>query len=135
MKFKDKHIVVVDDTESIRTFLRVALEAHGANVRTAATAAGGLGLCEQQKPDLVILDLGLPDHEGLDILPRLKRLDKHHNLPVIILTVRNDWKHKEDAVGLGADAYIAKPFDLDLLIDTIETQLVRQPAKLTASIR
>ncbi len=131
----DKQIVVVDDAEAIRTFLRISLEAHGAIVHSAATASGGMALCEQQKPDLVILDLGLPDHQGLDILPRLKRLDKQHNLPVIILTVRNEWKDKEAALALGADAYITKPFQMDTLLEIIGAHLALQDGKAAVSIR
>ena len=87
MTLINKHIVAIDDTESIRTLLRVSLEAEGATFEGAATASGGLALCETKNPDLVILDLGLPDHEGLDILPRLK---KRANMPVIVVSVRNE---------------------------------------------
>src|SRR5882724_2607445 len=72
MRLLNKHIVVIDDTHSILTFLRISLEALGATFHGAATASGGLALCETANPDLIILDLHLPDKEGLNILPRLK---------------------------------------------------------------
>src|SRR5688572_20591046 len=107
---EDKQIVVIDDTYSILKFLRISLEAMGAKFHGAATASGGLALCETGTPDLVILDLGLPDKEGFDILPRIKRLGKGHNIPVVVLTVRNEPEDRETALKLGADAYVTKPF-------------------------
>lgn len=126
MMLRDKHIVVIDDTESIRTFLRISLEAHGAAVQTAATAAGGLSLCEQQQPDLVVLDLGLPDNKGLNILPRLKRLGKATPLPVLVLTVRKELDCIERAKELGADVYLTKPCFVEDVIEVISQLLVKR---------
>lgn len=64
MPLANKHIVAIDDTDSILTLLRISLETEGATFSGAATASGGLAICETKYPDLVILDLGLPDHEG-----------------------------------------------------------------------
>src|SRR5882724_7595621 len=104
MPFMNKHIVAIDDTHSILNFLRISLEALGARFQGAATASGGLALCESDRPDLIVLDLGLPDKEGLDILPRLKRIDRTGNIPVIVLTVRNGREDREMAAKLGASA-------------------------------
>jgi DNA-binding response OmpR family regulator len=123
MTFSNKNIVAIDDTHSILTFLRISLEALGATFHGAVTAAGGLALCEKEKPDLVVLDLGLPDKEGLDILHQLKRLGKNKNMPVIVLTVRKEQESQEIARQLGADAYITKPFIMDDLIETIRSKL------------
>jgi len=123
MPLLNKHIVVIDDTHSILTFLRISLEALGAKFHGAATAAGGLALCETEHPDLVILDLGLPDKEGLNILPRLKRIGKERNLPVVVLTVRKEQEVVKTAMELGADAYVTKPFIMDDLIEVIYSQL------------
>lgn len=127
MSLANKHIVAIDDTHSILTFLRISLEAMGATFNGAATASGGMALCESNPPDLVILDLGLPDHEGFEILPRLKRLQKNHGLPVVVLTVRKEQESREMAEKLGADAYITKPFIMDDLIEVITQKL--QPAR------
>ena len=123
MMLLDKHIVVIDDTESIRTFLRISLEAHGAIVQTAATAAGGLSLCEQHQPDLVVLDLGLPDNKGLNILPRIKRLGKVVPLPVLVLTVRKEQECVDRAKELGADMYLTKPCFVEDVIEVISQLL------------
>lgn len=119
----DKNIVIIDDTESIRNFLRISLEAHNATVHTAATASGGLALCEQNVPDLVVLDIGLPDREGLDILPRLKRLGKERPPAVVVLTVRREQRFTEKAKELGADAYLIKPCFVEDVIEVIENLL------------
>ena len=123
MALTNRHIIAIDDTHAILTFLRISLEAMGASFDGAATASGGMALCESKPPDLVILDLGLPDHEGFDILPRLKRLAKDKDLPVVVLTVRKEQESREKAEKLGADAYITKPFIMDDLIDVIHKQL------------
>lgn len=120
---RGKHIVIIDDAESIRRFLRFSLEAYGAIVETTATAAAGLAYCEQYLPDLVVLDIGLPDSEGLKILPRLKRLGKHHPLPVVVLTVRRDQVSLDRANELGADMYLNKPCFVEDVIEVINALL------------
>lgn len=120
---QDKRIVIIDDTESIRDFLRISLEAHRAIVKTAATAAGGLALCEQECPDLVVLDIGLPDHEGLNILPRLKKIGKDKPPMVIVLTVRKEQRFIEKAKQLGADTYLVKPCFVEDVIEVIQNLL------------
>jgi DNA-binding response OmpR family regulator len=128
MPLKNKRIVAIDDTHTILTFLRISLESMGAIFQGAATAAGGVALCETlPPPDLIILDLGLPDKEGLQILSRLKRLNKEKNLPVIVLTVRKDQESIEAAAQLGADAYVTKPFLMEDLIEVIRDKLQIRP--------
>lgn len=125
MTLTDKNIVVIDDTHSILNFLRISLEALGAKFHGAVTAAGGMALCETAHPDLVILDLTLPDREGLNILPRIKRLDKDKKLPVVVLTAHKEQEILSAAMDLGADAYVLKPFVMEDLINTLEEQLQR----------
>lgn len=119
MSLLNKHIVVIDDTHSILTFLRISLEEQGATFYGAATAAGGVALCESVHPDLVVLDLSLPDKEGFNILPRLKRIDKGRNTPVVVLTVLKNQEAMATAEELGADAYLTKPFVMDELMAVI----------------
>ena len=123
MPFVNKYIVAIDDTHSILNFLRISFEAMGARFHGAATASGGLAFCESSRPDLIILDLGLPDKEGLDILPRLRRIDKGRSIPVIVLTVRNGREDREAAEALGASAYITKPFVMNELIEQVNVLL------------
>jgi len=125
MTLTDKSILVIDDTHSILNFLRISLEALGAKFHGAVTAAGGMALCETVRPDLVILDLNLPDKEGLNILPRIKRLEKERKLPVVVLTAHKEQEILSAAMDVGADAYVLKPFVLEELVNTLEEQLKR----------
>ncbi len=119
-----KRILAIDDTPAILTFLRVSLETLGAEFHEAQTASYGLALCEELKPDLIVLDLGLPDKEGMNILPRLKRMDKKSASPiVIVLTVRNEQRYKDMARDLGADAYVTKPFRMENLLELMHEKL------------
>jgi DNA-binding response OmpR family regulator len=124
MSFKKRKILAIDDTASIRTFLRISLQAHGASFYEASTATEGVELCKEEKPDLVVLDLGLPDKDGLDILPDLKTKVNGTPAPkVIILSVRKEQSTKDKAFSLGADAYMTKPFMMEDLVEVIEKQL------------
>lgn len=119
----NKTILAIDDTAAIRTFLRISLIDQGVNFFEAATAQEGLDLCAQKQPDAIVLDLGLPDKDGLDILPELKKSDTGKAPAIIILTVRSEPKVKRQAYELGADAYLTKPFEIDDLVETIENTL------------
>jgi len=119
MPLSDKSIVAIDDTHSILNFLRISLEAVGVHFHGAMTASGGLALCETHHPDIVVLDLGLPDREGFEILPRLRALNKDREMPVIVLTVRNSQEDRDRALNLGASAYITKPFEMSALLEVI----------------
>ena len=136
MTLMNKHIVVIDDAYSVLTFLRISLEALGATFEGAATAAGGMALCETHQPDLVLLDLNLPDKEGFNILPRLKRLNKKHDgsLPVIVLTAHKEQEAIKMAMELGADAYVTKPFIMDDLVEIIYEKLHIKPAARVRSV-
>jgi len=131
MNLANKNILVIDDTHSILTFLRISLESLGASFHCAVTAAGGMALCESLQPDIVILDLNLPDNEGLKILPRLKRINKEKHLPVIVLTAHKEQEMLTMAMEAGADAYITKPFIVDDLLRAMYDQLhIRNDAQL-----
>lgn len=127
MPLKQKHIVAIDDTPAIRTFLRILLQAHGATIHEAGTAQEGLELCRSVKPALVVLDLGLPDKDGLDILSEIKSIEHEGKEPaVIILSVRKELRTKSKAFELGADAYLTKPFLMEELVEVIEEKLGRK---------
>lgn len=125
MTLSGKHIVAIDDTQSIRTFLRVSLEDEGAHFYEASTAEEGYQLCQRVKPHLIVLDLGLPDMDGLELLPRLKEITANNLCAprVIILTVRKGRKTIEEACSKGADGYLTKPFMVDDLLDVIDEEL------------
>lgn len=119
MPLSNKTIVAIDDTHSVLNFLRISLEALGMKFHGAMTASGGLALCESIMPDVVVLDLGLPDKEGFDILPKLRSLKKGGRIPVVVLTVRNTPDDRDKANLLGASAYVTKPFDMPTLLEVI----------------
>lgn len=100
-------ILVVDDEAPIRRFLRVALEAEGYAVIEAGTAREGLAMAAREAPALVVLDLGLPDADGLSVLRDLRGWSP---VPVLILSVRADEGDKVEALDAGAQDYVVKPF-------------------------
>lgn len=120
MMLKNRRVLAIDDTSSIRTFLKISLQAQGADFFEAGDATQGLDLFHKIQPDLIVLDLGLPDKDGLDLLPEFKASSLNGHAPiVIILTVRKEQTTKDRAFALGADAYLTKPFMMDELLDAI----------------
>jgi two-component system KDP operon response regulator KdpE len=102
-------VLVVDDEPPIRRFLRTSLGAAGHHIVTAENAADALKALAGEKPDLVILDLGLPDRSGLDVIAEIRRSSA---VPIIILSARDDERTKVEALDLGADDYVSKPFGM-----------------------
>lgn len=123
MVLQNKNILAIDDTGAIRTFLRIMLQAQGATFHEAGTATEGLQMARDTNPDLIVLDLGLPDRDGLEILPDLKRTSSSKKPIVIILSVRKEQATKDRAKQLGADAYLTKPFLVDELLDMMRSRL------------
>lgn len=115
-------ILVIDDELSIRRLLQVLLEGAGHTVTLADDAPHGLHALAVEKPDLLILDLGLPDMDGLEALRRLREWSK---LPVLILSARPDPSDKVKALDLGADDYLTKPFDASELTARLRALLRR----------
>lgn len=117
-KLSNKHILAIDDTPSIRTFLRISLQSQGAMFHEASTAEEGLAKCQSMSPDVIVLDLGLPDRDGLDILPDIMKT--HPDSVVIILSVRKEQRTKDMAFELGASGYVTKPFIMEDLLDVMQ---------------
>jgi two-component system, OmpR family, KDP operon response regulator KdpE len=113
-------ILVIDDESQIRRMLRLSLEAHGYQVREATTAQEGLQQASLARPDVVILDLGLPDMDGLDALKRLREWSR---TPVIVLSVKNSEQDKIELLDAGADDYVTKPFSMGELLARLRTAL------------
>ena len=114
------HILVVDDEPQIRRFLRTSLNAQGYRISETGSAAEAVALAAKEKPDLVILDLGLPDGEGFDVIERLRLSSQ---VPIVVLSVRNDEQGKVRALDLGADDYVTKPFGMEELMARLRTAL------------
>ena len=116
-------ILVVDDEPPIRNLLRMGLAARGYEVLEAPNGRIALELLER-KPDLVILDLGLPDIDGLELLRRIR--GARESLPVVVLSSRGDEAGKVAALDLGADDYVTKPFGIDELLARMRAALRHQ---------
>jgi two-component system, OmpR family, alkaline phosphatase synthesis response regulator PhoP len=113
---KMKNILVVDDEVMIVQLVRDYLEQAGYSVRTAADGLSALAIARSEKPDLIVLDLGLPGMDGLDVTRQLRR---NSNAPVIMLTARSEESDKLIGLELGADDYLTKPFSPKELVARI----------------
>jgi two-component system KDP operon response regulator KdpE len=114
------HVLVVDDELQIRRFLRISLEANGYVVDEAENGQEAILKSARLRPDMVILDLGLPDMSGLDML---KRLREWSQIPVIVLSVRDADQDKVALLDAGADDYLTKPFSVDELLARMRNAL------------
>ena len=113
-------ILVVDDERAIRRFLRASLTAHGYHIFEAARAREGLEAAAAVRPDLIILDLGLPDSDGIDVTRQLREWSK---VPIVVLSVRGEDADKIAALDAGADDYLTKPFSAGELLARIRVAL------------
>ena len=119
-------ILVVDDEPQIRRALRTSLEAHGYAVDTAGNGEEALVAAVESAPDLLFLDLGLPDLDGTEVIRRLRSFSE---VPVIVLSVRDQQADKVAALDAGADDYVTKPFAMEELLARIRAQLRRAQAE------
>ncbi|WP_182378759.1 response regulator [Nocardioides sp. WS12] len=115
-------IMVVDDEPQIVRALAINLRARGYEVTTAADGAEALAVAELAPPDIVILDLGLPDLDGVDLIARLRARSA---VPILVLSGRSDSADKVDALDAGADDYVTKPFGMDELLARLRVMLRR----------
>jgi two-component system KDP operon response regulator KdpE len=131
-------ILVIEDEPPIRRFLRASLGGEGYRLVEAETGQQGLSMAATQPPDLVMLDLGLPDMDGLQIIAELRRWSQ---MPIIILSARGQEQDKVLALDHGADDYLSKPFGMDELLARIrvalrhQARLRGQPAGATTRFR
>jgi two-component system KDP operon response regulator KdpE len=114
------HIVIIEDEPEISRFLEASLEKQGYGVKTAADAKTGIKISSAHPPDLIILDLGLPDMDGKAVI---KTLREWTNIPIIILSARDQEAEKVAALELGADDYLTKPFSTPELLARIKVAL------------
>ncbi|MBV9864163.1 MAG: response regulator [Abitibacteriaceae bacterium] len=113
-------ILIIEDEAAIRRFVRPTLAAHGYDLIEAEDAAHGLVLAAERLPDVVLLDLGLPDSDGLDVLAQLREWT---HVPIIILSARDQEKDKVAALDAGADDYLTKPFGVSELLARLRVAL------------
>jgi two-component system KDP operon response regulator KdpE len=114
-------VLVVDDEPPIRRFLRTSLTAHGYEIVDAENANDALGQLARNRVDVIILDLGLPDMDGLDVLRHVR--ESGSDIPIIVLSSRTNEPEKVKALDLGADDYVTKPFGIDELLARLRAAL------------
>ena len=115
-------LLVVDDEPAILRALRINLAARGYDVRTAPDGTSALAVAADHRPELVVLDLGLPDLEGTEVITALRGWT---SVPVLVLSGRSDSGDKVDALDAGADDYVTKPFGMDELLARMRALLRR----------
>ncbi|MEO0034905.1 MAG: operon transcriptional regulatory protein KdpE [Pseudomonadota bacterium] len=116
-------ILVVDDEPQIRKFIRISLTANGHEVIEAETGGAGIALARAQAPDLVILDLGLPDLDGQEVISAVR---ENSDVPIIVLSVRAQELDKVEALDRGANDYVVKPFGVAELMARVRAGLRRR---------
>ena len=124
MNIREK-ILVIEDEKSIARFISTILTANGYEAMRAASGAEAMSMISSHCPDLVILDLGLPDMDGLDILRQLRSWS---TLPVVVVSARSHEQDKVSALDLGADDYLTKPFGVGELMARVRVALRRSQA-------
>ncbi len=117
-----QRVLVVDDDPTIRRTLRINLRARGYEVEEVGSGADALSTIEDAPPDLVVLDLGLPDLDGVEVLRRIRARSA---VPVVVLSARHQSDDKVEALDEGADDYVTKPFGMDELMARVRSALRR----------
>jgi len=118
-------ILIVDDEPAIRRFLRASLAGHGYRVCEAGTGAEALAAVASEPPDLMILDIGLPDMLGVDVVRQVREWNR---APILMLSVRDSERDKVAALDAGADDYLTKPFGMEELLARVRAALRRSEA-------
>lgn len=128
MTTEHARVLIIDDEPQIRRFLRISLVSQGFEVSEAATGQEGVARANEASPDLVLLDLGLPDMDGQDALDAIRL---HSQVPIIVVSVRENEAEKVRALDNGANDYVTKPFGIQELLARVRSLLrqhQRQPA-------
>jgi two-component system KDP operon response regulator KdpE len=113
-------ILVVDDEKSIRSFLRISIEMQGYKCIDACDGTTALMLAVSRNPDIMILDLGLPDMDGVEVIKKLRTISQ---MPIIIISARGHEREKVEALDVGADDYLTKPFSIPELLARVRVIL------------
>lgn len=126
MHQKKNTILIVDDEPQIRKMLNIYLEASDYKIEESENGKQAIRLCAAIKPDLVLLDLGLPDMDGKEVITALREWSQ---VPIVVLTVRADDEEIVSALKAGADDYVIKPFNADVLLARLEANLRKSAVK------
>ena len=120
-----KKIAVIEDNKTNIKLIRYQLEAEGFDIHIEETGNAGLKMIKNQKPDMIILDIGLPDIDGFEICKRIRNDKITKNYPIIMLTAKGEDRDKIEGLSLGADDYVTKPYNAEELILRIKNLLTR----------
>jgi DNA-binding response OmpR family regulator len=120
-----EQVLVIDDDADLVRFVRMSLEREGYEVTSALDGAAGLRLAVERPPDLILLDVLMPDLDGLELLGRLRVSPATTSVPVVLLTARTQARDRVRGLELGADDYITKPFDIEELVARVGAVLRR----------
>jgi DNA-binding response OmpR family regulator len=123
-----KHLLVIDDEADLVTLLESRLKHSGYEVSSAGSAAEGVAAARSNRPDLILLDVSLPDSDGFDVCKRLRSDASTRRIPVIMLTARGTATDEVLGLELGADDYVTKPYDYRVLETRIKRLLQPEPA-------
>ncbi len=124
-------ILLIEDEKNICNFIATALRTQDYKVNFAGNGANGLAMAASGCPDLILLDLGLPDMDGIDVIHSIR---KWSNIPILVISARTQEKEKVDALDAGADDYITKPFGTSELLARIRTALRRSSINGSTSV-
>lgn len=124
-------ILVIDDEPQIRKFMRISLAANGYDVLEAENASAGVKAALEQAPDLIILDLGLPDGDGQEVISAIR---EHGPTPIIVLSVRAGELDKVEALDRGANDYVVKPFGVAVMMARFRAFLRQRPPKVPPDV-
>ena len=113
---KQIQILTIEDDNSVRNLISSTLSMHEYNVLTAANGASGIMLASSHQPDIILLDLGLPDMDGIEVIRRVRTWSQ---IPIIVLSARSETADKIEALDAGADDYLTKPFSVEELMARI----------------
>jgi len=125
------HVLVVEDDREIRTLIQSALSVEGFVVQTAVTLREALALLQHRPPDVIVLDLGLPDGEGQELVRAVRR---QSSLPIVVVSARHQEAQKIELLDAGADDYLTKPFSVAELLARIRVALRHRGTALAAAV-
>ncbi len=120
-----KTVLAIDDEENILELLKLSLDSYGYNVLTASTGMDGIGKIANEKPDIILLDLMLPDIDGSQLCRMIRLNEESRSIPIIMLSAKSKEEDKIEGLKVGADDYITKPFSIRELDARIESVLRR----------
>jgi len=126
---RGKHILVVDDSPSVRRVVGNMLKQHGWEVQMARDGVEALDLISQQTPAAVLLDIEMPRMDGYELIATVRAQEQYRTLPMVVLTSRAATKHQQRAIQLGASSYVVKPYQDEELINTLNTLVYGAAAK------